>query len=173
MAKTILDSNLVAFNAASKQVTFNNNGFKVGRLLAIINLTREVIIYAVGSASLGFSTLNNNTITLDFDTTTHSNADLLQCIYDDDAIDIAIENTDANLQGLLAKLSLMANGNSQMRVVIDAISANLTLSTITTVTTVTSLINQSQIGGQLANPLIPSMMNMAAFEGNYRNIIIT
>lgn len=63
------------------------------------------------------------------------------------------------------------DASNRLRVVVDAITANLTLSTITTVGTVTTvstvttlstLTNQTQIGGVNASPQIPALMQIAA-----------
>jgi hypothetical protein len=57
------------------------------------------------------------------------------------------------------------DSSNRLRVVVDAITANLVLSTITTVTTVTTLstlTNQTQVGGINASPQIPALMQIAA-----------
>jgi hypothetical protein len=61
---------------------------------------------------------------------------------------------------------------ARMRVVIDAITGSLTLSTISTVSTLTTcstLSNQTQIGSNPANEQIPALMRMAA-DSARRNI---
>ena len=66
----------------------------------------------------------------------------------------------------------------RLRVVVDSISASLTLATITTVTTVgtvttvTTLSNQTQIGGLPATEQIPSLMRLGA-DSMRRNISVT
>ena len=63
----------------------------------------------------------------------------------------------------------------RLRVVVDSISASLTLATITTVgtvTTVSTLSNQTQIGGLPATEQIPSLMRLGA-DSMRRNISVT
>jgi hypothetical protein len=60
----------------------------------------------------------------------------------------------------------------RLRVVVDAITGSLTLSTVNTVNnigTITTLTNQTQIGGNPANDQIPALMRMAA-DSARRNI---
>lgn len=91
----------------------------------------------------------------------------------------AIEAMRYALQALTRTIGLMQPDTAaRMRVVVDAISASLTLATITTVgtvttvTTVSTLTNQSQIGGVSANDQIPALMTMRA-DGLRRNITVT
>jgi hypothetical protein len=60
----------------------------------------------------------------------------------------------------------------RLRVVVDSISASLTLATISTVTTVSTLSNQTQIGGLPATEQIPSLMRLGA-DSMRRNISVT
>lgn len=72
------------FNAAAKTIDFSAiPNFDIKRLLAVINITRNQTIYAVGSSTLGFAGLAGTVLTLVFDTTAYNNADLLEIIYDD------------------------------------------------------------------------------------------
>ena len=88
----------------------------------------------------------------------------------------ALEAMRYALQALTRTIGLMQPDTAaRMRVVVDAITANLTLATITTVgtvTTVTTLTNQSQIGGVSCNDQIPALMAMRA-DGLRRNISVT
>jgi hypothetical protein len=79
--KTIkLDATL---NAATKVVTLNIQRFNIKNLYAIINQTKSTLIYATGVTGLGHTASTNNTITLEYDTTSMSNTDALQVIYED------------------------------------------------------------------------------------------
>jgi hypothetical protein len=60
----------------------------------------------------------------------------------------------------------------RLRVLVDSISASLTLATVTTVGTVTTLSNQTQIGGLPATEQIPSLMRLGA-DSMRRNISVT
>lgn len=53
-------------------------------LIAIINQTRGVTIYATGSSPLRYTDVTGNVVTLFFDTTTHVNTDILQVVYEDE-----------------------------------------------------------------------------------------
>jgi hypothetical protein len=69
----------------------------------------------------------------------------------------------------------MPDTAARLRVVVDAISASLTLATVTTVgtvTTVSTLTNQTQIGGLAATEQIPSLMRLGA-DSTRRNISVT
>jgi hypothetical protein len=63
----------------------------------------------------------------------------------------------------------------RLRVVVDAITASLTLATITTVgtvTTVSTVTNQTQIGGNAAFEQIPALMRLGA-DSLRRNVSVT
>jgi type III secretory pathway component EscU len=72
----------------------------------------------------------------------------------------------------------MPDTAARLRVAIDSITANLTLSTVTTVSSVTTVgtvstvTNQQQMGGVFANEHIPSLMRMNA-NGLRDRIIVT
>ena len=69
----------------------------------------------------------------------------------------------------------MPDTAARLRVVVDAISASLTLATVTTVgtvSTVSTLTNQTQIGGLAATEQIPSLMRLGA-DSMRRNISVT
>lgn len=69
----------------------------------------------------------------------------------------------------------MPDTAARLRVVLDAISPSLVLTTITTVgtvTTVSTLTNQTQIGGLSATEQIPSLMRLGA-DSMRRNIVVT
>jgi hypothetical protein len=64
------------------------------------------------------------------------------------------------------------DAGGRQRVLLDAITASLTLATITTVTTVSTVTNQSQMGGIAANDQIPALLRMTA-DNLRRNITVT
>jgi hypothetical protein len=71
------------FNAAAKTVDLSSiTGFKIERLLAIINAKTGALIYAAGNAATGYATVSGNVVTLVYDTTAMANADPLTIIYD-------------------------------------------------------------------------------------------
>ena len=85
----------------------------------------------------------------------------------------AVEALRMAVQSLTRTLGLVQPDTAaRMRVVIDAITSGLTLSTISTVSTLTTcstLANQTQIGGNPANDQIPALMRMSA-DSVRRNI---
>jgi hypothetical protein len=64
-----VDTNIVSFN--------------VKLLVAIVNQTRNTIIYGSGLTGRGYTNLSGDILTLEFDTTGHNSGDVLQFIYDD------------------------------------------------------------------------------------------
>lgn len=85
MAKLFITPVYTFTPAASGVGTVNMTGianFDVKRLVAIINQTRGVVIYATGSTTLKYTGVSGTTVTLNFDTTGHSSGDTLQIIYD-------------------------------------------------------------------------------------------
>lgn len=79
--KTIKTDN-VAFNASTREVTIGVYDFDVRNVYAIINQTAGVVIYATGTAGKGFTNLVGDVMTLQFDTTSMSNTDEIQVIYE-------------------------------------------------------------------------------------------
>ncbi|MBL0233167.1 MAG: hypothetical protein IPQ08_05840 [Chitinophagaceae bacterium] len=59
------------------------SSFDKKNLVAIINQTLGVVIYATGSANTKYTNVTGTTVTLFFDTSTHSGSDILQVIYED------------------------------------------------------------------------------------------
>jgi hypothetical protein len=88
----------------------------------------------------------------------------------------AIEAQRMALQALVRTIGQsMPDTAGRLRVLVDSISASLTLATITTVgtvTTVSTLSNQTQIGGLPATEHIPSLMRLGA-DSMRRNISVT
>jgi hypothetical protein len=88
----------------------------------------------------------------------------------------AIEAQRMALQALVRTIGQsMPDTAGRLRVLVDSISASLTLATITTVgtvTTVSTLSNQTQIGGLPATEQIPSLMRLGA-DSMRRNISVT
>jgi hypothetical protein len=87
----------------------------------------------------------------------------------------AIEAQRMALQALVRTIGQsMPDTAGRLRVLVDSISASLTLATITTVgtvTTVSTLSNQTQIGGLAATEQIPSLMRLGA-DSARRNISV-
>lgn len=72
-------------------------------------------------------------------------------------------------------VGLQPDASGRLRVLLDSITASLTLatiSTVTSVTTVATVTNQAQVGGVAANDQVPSLLAMAASSAR-RNITVT
>ncbi len=85
--KSILSTNPTFTPGASNAGTLNFsaiNGFQLGGLLAVLNQTRGVLLYATGKQPTGYFSWNGGTkvMTLKVDTSAHSSGDQLQVIYD-------------------------------------------------------------------------------------------
>ena len=66
---------------------FSTAPFVINRLMAVINQTRNTIIYAEAQTGLGWTSWNpsSHVLTLNSDTSTHAATDILQVIYDSPA----------------------------------------------------------------------------------------
>jgi len=65
----------------------------------------------------------------------------------------------------------MPDTAQRLRVVVDAITSGITLSTVTNVGAVATVTNQTQIGGLAATEQIPSLMRLGA-DASRNNIIV-
>ena len=166
--------------------------FDIKLLYAIVNVTREAIIYTPAISGRGYTSITGDTITLEFSTTGMNSGDILQFIYDStvdypsfvttgqtqpltDAQLAASEATEA-LRQIQYEVEVLKNSIGQtrvdtsgrLRVLLDSISASLTLATITTVgtvttvTTVSTVTNQTQIGGTNANDQVSALRRISA-----------
>jgi hypothetical protein len=173
MAKVLIgiDNGSYTFDASAKQVviTLDEGSPSLDALLVITNVTDNVIIYNFANPLLG-GTLSGNTFTLTYDTTTMSDTDDLQIwYYTPDALAVADNETASLVMALRSLINVLGSNASlpdtagRTRIILDAITASLTLATITTVGTVTSmttLANQTNIGGLAANMQVASTMQI-------------
>lgn len=127
--------------------------FDPKRLVAIINQTRGVVIYATGSTDTRYTNITGSLLTLNVDTSTHNANDTIQVIYNSELpLEVVASNTDQTV-GLLKILvdllysNAITDAGQRQRIVIDAIAAGLTLATVTTVTTVSGVTNVAGIFG--------------------------
>ena len=166
--------------------------FDIKLLYAIVNVTREAIIYTPAISGRGYTSITGDTITLEFSTTGMSSGDILQFIYDSTVdypsyvntgqaqpltnAQLATAETTEALRQIQTEVEVLKNSIGQtrvdtsgrLRVLLDSISASLTLATITsvgtvtTVTTVSTVTNQTQIGGTNANDQVSALRRIAA-----------
>jgi hypothetical protein len=60
--------------------------FDISRLVAIINQTKGEVIYATGAAATRYTNVSSTTVTLFYNTSTHSSSDVLQIVYNYDNV---------------------------------------------------------------------------------------
>lgn len=94
-----VNTNPVIFNPTAKTLDFSAwNSFDIRRLMAVINDSRNVLIYAIANNGIGlikeFST--NTLIKLQCDTTNHAPNDILTVLYDE-ALQFEITNFSLSL----------------------------------------------------------------------------
>lgn len=152
-------------NAGVGTVKTNINNFDIRKLIAIINQTREQLIYGIGTSGFGFSAVNGDTITLDFDTSTHSSTDVLLVIYDS-TNDYPINVDSSRSNDLLAAIQRLVKISESLQVVDSAQRQRITIDaalpagantigavniasaqTLATVTTVSSVTNVASVAG--------------------------
>ena len=162
-------------------VTLDIPNFDPKRLVAIINQTRGIVIYSTGSVDLRYSSISANTLTLFFDTSAQNANDILQVIYNSDApLEVIANKTDETI-GLLKILvdllfsNAIVDAGQRQKIVIDAITAGLTLATITTVTGVTTVSTVSSVSNIAAlfgvnNQAYNDMIN-SIYDSGIRNRI--
>ncbi len=170
--------------------------FDIKLLYAIINVTRETIIYTPAISGRGYTSITGDTITLEFATTGMNSGDILQFIYDSTAdypsfvntgqaqplteAQLATAEITEALRQVQTQVEVLKNtigqtrvdASGRLRVLLDSISTSLTLAAITTVTTVSTVTNQTQIGGTNANDQVPALRRLAA-DTLLSKIIIT
>jgi hypothetical protein len=83
MAKEI-NTQSVTFNPTAKTLNFSAwTSFDIRKLVAVINDTRNALIYSIANNGNGLASESGSLITLQFDTTSHNASDKLTIIYDD------------------------------------------------------------------------------------------
>jgi hypothetical protein len=150
-------TNNVAFNASTKTLSFAISNFDVRKLYAVINQTRGVLIYSTASTTLGFTSLSDNVMVLQLDTTSMSNTDVLQVLYE---VDETNELLFA-IQESLARLAWLGSARLPTGAVNVAFQTAQGISgTVTANTQVNSASQQAQ-------------WNLAAILSNINNIEIS
>jgi hypothetical protein len=156
--------------------------FDIKRLVAVININSNAIIYNVANSAAGFTTVSNGVITLDYNTSAMSSSDLLQIIYDnDDSISNnelieAIEAMRMAIQSLNRSIGMAQVNPLTGRMLVDGSGVTQpvsgTVSVGTPAVSQSGTWNQQQIGGQNANSVVTALERSAA-DNLRRNIIVT
>jgi hypothetical protein len=123
----------------------NQPDFDVKRLVAVINVTRNVVICAPGLSGAGIASVSNNIVTLEYDTSLQNASDTLQVIYDAGA------GQSDNLLSRILQMLLAPLGydKSSQRYRQTAIIESGTVTTVTTVTTLTNLSTIDTLQGRI------------------------
>ena len=159
------------------------SNFDIKRLVAIINISSNVIIYNVANASAGFTTVSNGVVTLDYNTSAMSSTDLLQVIYDnDDAITNneliqAMQAIRMAIQSLNRTIGLAQVNPLTGRMLVDPSGVTSPISGTVSANqsgtwNITALTNLAQAGSQNLNSFLPSVERATA-DNLRRNINVT
>lgn len=117
-----------SFNATTKQITFNTTDvIGLQHLLIITNVTDNIIIYNFADPAKG-GTINNNVLTLDYDTTSMSSSDKLQ-IFLDNTLTPASEESVQYLKKIIQLLTPISVQDSaqRQRVAVETMPASVTV----------------------------------------------
>lgn len=114
-----------AFNASAKTITFSGIPYTLTlqNILLITNVTANTIIYNFASQTNGAVSFVNNVLTLDHNTTSMNNSDVLQIFLD-------VENEQENIELLLRRILKVMESNAvidsqqRQRITLDAVTAS-------------------------------------------------
>lgn len=114
-----------SFDKTAKTVTFSGlrDDVTLANILLITNVTANTIIYNFADSTKGAASFNNNVLTLDYDTSSMANTDVLQIFLD-------LPSNEESLHDLLRRMNKLLESNAtvdiyqRQRVVLDAIGNN-------------------------------------------------
>lgn len=141
------------FDKTAKTITFVNlpTTITLANILLITNVTANTIIYNFADAATGVTSFTNNVLTLDYDTSSMNNSDVLQIYLD---LDNSQESTDALLRRLckILESNSVVDSSLRQRVAVE-VMPSITVGTAPT----TAVTNTSGFGGAftingIANP---------------------
>jgi hypothetical protein len=128
-------------------VKTNIINFDIRKLIAIINQTREQLIYGVGVNGFGYTNISGDTITLEFNTSEYDSQDVLNVIYDSSP-EYPVDINSSTNNDLLAQIKRLikisetlqvVDSSQRQRISVDTIATGVTLPTVSTVTSVTNI----------------------------------
>lgn len=177
MAKQLIGngSNSYVFDASAGTITFSGITLQPHQLLLINNVTRNTIIYNPFAVGQGYSSYSNGVLTLEFDTSTHADTDVLQIFYDNsDEAFAAITRLSEELSHALRLMALPSYADTSGGLRVSAVNSISTLSTVTTVATVTTVNSVNNIVGLSGIPpaLVLNDPLLQLAWSNVRNLII-
>jgi hypothetical protein len=144
-----------AFDASAKTITFSNlsQTITLANILLITNVTANTIIYNFASSTNGAVSFTNNVLTLDHNTTSMSNTDILQ-IY----LDLPGEES---LHDLLRRMNKLLESNAvvdsqlRQRITLDSLGPSTAITTTVPVSgTVTATIGNIVASQLVSNSAI-------------------
>lgn len=158
------------FNKTAKTITFSGLTLSLSNILVINNATANTLIYNFASSTTGASSFVNNVLTLDYDTSSMNDTDVLQIWIDIEQQGIVktqeVNNADALLGRMyLALLSPRGYDSSLNRIRETAIIESGTVTTVTTVS------NMAALGGVQAQISVYGE-NRTAWQLNVRTLIV-
>ena len=156
-----------AFNASAKTITFSNltNTLTLANILLITNVTANTIIYNFASSTSGAVSFTNNVLTLDYDTSSMNNSDILQIFID-------VESYEESLATLLRRMNKLLESNAvvdsslRQRVCLDSIGPATAITTTVPVSGTVSVSNAlatQLVSNAAANPYTLTSSTTALF----------
>ena len=165
--------------------------FDIKRLVAVINQTRGVVIYATGSAATRYTALAGSALTLNVDTSTHISGDVLQVIdvspVDPLASGAATNATLTEVRDNLSATSELIEAIQSLRMALQSLNRSVGMTSVdiggrsrvvveaftnATLPALTTLTNQTSLGGFAAADQIPSLMHLSC-DSLRRNITVS
>jgi hypothetical protein len=154
-----------SFNKTAKTITFSGMNFNLSlnKILLINNATANTLIYNFADSSAGATSFVNNVLTLDYDTTSMNNTDILQIWVDiPEVLPMNVQETGGPMSLLSRILNvLLAPVGYDRNLARQRVTAVLESGTVTTVSTVSTITTFGGAGRQ-AEMLIPQT-NLSAW----------
>ena len=157
-----------SFDKTAKTITFSGlrDDITLANILLITNVTANTIIYNFADSTNGAVSFNNNVLTLDYDTSSMANTDVLQIFLD-------LPSNEESLHDLLRRMNKLLESNAtvdiyqRQRVVLDAIGNNRSTATeITTTVPISGSVTASGTVTANVNISTGSAQSVAASSGN-------
>jgi len=164
------------FNKTNKTVTLNDyNNVRQEGVLLITNVTDNIILYNFADSTYTAS-VSGNVITLNYDTSSMSDTDYIQILYED-GIDVGekireLAESQKELTETMLMLVSQINTIAAARgIAADLRVTNLNTPNMTTLTTCSTVTNLSQIGAINAADIVSDVQNISAQLSNINYIV--
>ena len=114
-----------SFDKTAKTITFSGlrDDITLANILLITNVTANTIIYNFADSTKGAVSFNNNVLTLDYDTSSMANTDVLQIFLDLPSNEESLHDLLRRMNKILESLATVDIYQRQ-RVVVEAIGTN-------------------------------------------------